>query len=76
MDAMLEDAAARSADFVVWAFLRDYTPFGPWMVEQGLTDPFSYGVLNTWTCSGILDQQGADKGAVSERWRRDLAAAE
>jgi len=69
MNAVLDDAAARSAEFVVWSFLRDYPPLGTWVFEQGVIDPDTFNLLNVWPCSGILDSKGSDKGAARKRWR-------
>lgn len=47
--------------FYAHAFLRDYAPVGPWIVEQGVADPAIQRLINTWPCSGIQDASGTLK---------------
>ncbi|MFK7895149.1 MAG: hypothetical protein AB8G23_04895 [Myxococcota bacterium] len=47
--------------FYAHAFLRDYPPVGPWVVDQGVFPIAGAQLVNTWPCSGIQDAAGALK---------------
>lgn len=72
LDAVLTASDERAFDFVVWSFLEDYQPLGPWTVEQGVLDPLLLNIFNTWTCSGLLDGSGQEKPGLTQRWRDSL----
>ena len=65
----------REIAFTVWSFLRDYDTLGPWLVDVGLWDPWTYSVINTWPGSGLLDRDGGEKPGVTEIWRQALDEA-
>lgn len=68
VDRTLRLAAERELSFTVWSFARDYPPLGPWVFQQGVTDPSVWSLLNTWPCSGLQDADGQPKGEIHARW--------
>lgn len=72
MTLVLDAARARHFPFVVWSFLEDYDVVPKWTVDQNVLDPWFHGVINGWTCSGLLTRDDQPKPGITEVWRSGM----
>jgi hypothetical protein len=59
----------KDMEFFAYSFLKDYTPLGPWLVDIDVMTPTIFSLFQTWTCSGLYDEDGRSKGRVTRAWR-------